>query len=69
MLFVGCVCWLTSFILNFRKFDFASEFEKLACALATIGGGLAKIFPACGVKILDNAEKERRDKEKKVAAE
>jgi hypothetical protein len=37
--------------------------------LATIGGGLAKIFAGCGVKIVDNAEKERRATEEKAATE
>jgi len=56
-------------LLNFRKVDFASEFEKLANSVATIGGGLAKIFAGLGVKIVDKAEKERRAAEEKEATE
>ena len=51
------------------KVDFASEFEKLANSVATIGGGLAKIFGGFGVKIVDKAEKERRAAEEKEATE
>ncbi|CAD6220114.1 unnamed protein product [Miscanthus lutarioriparius] len=51
------------------KVDFASEFEKLANSMATIGGGLAKIFGGFGVKIVDKAEKERRAAEENEATE
>ena len=37
--------------------------------MATIGGGLAKIFGGFGVKIVDKAEKERRAAEEKEATE